>query len=129
MFQGHIDFNNVGIVGHSRGGEAVIRAARINTAEALGWQIRAGVSIAPTDYHHYGDPGVPLLVIYGSNDGDVAGTWPDRTCFNIYDEAGRPRSFVFVYGATHDQFNTVWAPTSLSQWSSLLTSRPATFPI
>jgi dienelactone hydrolase len=108
LFQGHIDFTRVGIMGHSRGGEAVVRAARINTAEALGWNIKAGISIAPTDYNHYGDPGVPLLVIYGSNDGDVSGSWPNRTCFNIYDEAGRPRSFVFVYGATHDRFNTVW---------------------
>lgn len=122
LFQGHIDFNNVGIAGHSRGGEAVIRAARINNTEALGWHIRAGVSIAPTDYHHYGDPGVPVLVIYGANDGDVAGTWPDRTCFNVYDEAGRPRSFVFVDGATHDQFNTVWAPTSLSVESDITPS-------
>jgi hypothetical protein len=119
LFQGHIDLSNIGIGGHSRGGEAVVRAARINTAEALGWNIRAGVSIAPTDYHHYGDPGIPLTVIYGANDGDVAGTWPDRTCFNIYDEAGRPRSFVFVYGATHDQFNTVWAPTFLSVESDI----------
>ena len=119
LFQGHIDLGNIGIGGHSRGGEAVVRAARINTAEALGWNIRAGVSIAPTDYFHYGDPGVPLVVIYGSNDGDVAGTWPDRTCFNIYDEAGRPRSFVFVYGATHDQFNTVWAPSFLAVESDI----------
>ncbi len=119
LFQGHIDFNNVGIAGHSRGGEAVVRAAQINTAEALDWNLRAGVSIAPTDYHHYGDPGLPLLVIYGANDGDVAGTWPDRTCFNIYDEAGRPRYFVFVYGATHDRFNTVWAPTALTVESDI----------
>ena len=122
LFHGHIDFSKVGICGHSRGGESVVRAARINTAEALGWQIRAGASIAPTDYHHYGDPGIPLLVIYGSNDGDVAGTWPDRTCFNIFDEAGRPRSFVFVYGATHDRFNTVWAPTALNVESDITPS-------
>ncbi|HVM48818.1 MAG TPA: hypothetical protein VMU04_12375 [Candidatus Acidoferrum sp.] len=122
LFQGHIDLNNLGICGHSRGGEAVVRAARINAAEGLGWHIQAGVSIAPTDYHHYGDAGIPLLVIYGSNDGDVAGTWPDRTCFNIYDETGRPRSFVFVYGATHDYFNTVWAPTALSVESDIAPS-------
>ncbi|PYS88893.1 MAG: hypothetical protein DMF64_19095 [Acidobacteria bacterium] len=109
LFHNHIDLTQIGIMGHSRGGEAVVRAARINTTEALGWHIRAGISIAPTDYHHYGAPGIPLLVIYGANDGDVAGTWPDRTCFNIYDEAGRPRSFIFVYGATHDRFNTEWA--------------------
>jgi len=122
LFQGHIDMSQIGIAGHSRGGEAVVRAARINTAESLGWNIQGGVSIAPTDYFHYGDPGIPLLVIYGSNDGDVAGTWPDRTCFNIYDEAGRPRSFIFVYGATHDQFNTVWAPTFLSVESDITPS-------
>jgi dienelactone hydrolase len=109
LFQGHIDLSQIGILGHSRGAEAVVRAARINTAEALGWNIRAGISIAPTDYFHYGDPGIPLLVIYGANDGDVSGSWPDRTCFDIYDEAGRPRSFVFVYGGTHDLFNTEWA--------------------
>lgn len=114
LFQGHIDLAHIGIAGHSRGAEAVVRAARINTSEALGWNILAGISIAPTDYFHYGNPGIPLLVIYGANDGDVSGAWPDRTCFNIFDEAGRPRSFVFVYGGTHDRFNTDWASIEAS---------------
>jgi hypothetical protein len=114
LFQGHIDLAHIGIGGHSRGAEAVVRAARINSAEALGWNILAGISIAPTDYFHYGDPGIPLLVIYGANDGDVSGSWPSRTCFDIYDEAGRPRSFVFVYGGTHDRFNTEWASIEAS---------------
>jgi dienelactone hydrolase len=114
LFQGHLDMTQIGIAGHSRGGEAVVRAARINTAEGLGYAIGAAVSIAPTDYHHYGDAGVPVLVVYGANDGDVAGTWPDRTGFDIFDETGRPRSFVFVYGATHDRFNTEWASIETS---------------
>ena len=114
LFEGHIDLGHIGIAGHSRGAEAVVRCARINTAESLGWKILAGISIAPTDYFHYGDPGVPLLVIYGANDGDVSGSWPNRTGFDIYDEAGRPRSFVFVYGATHDRFNTEWASIETS---------------
>jgi hypothetical protein len=109
LFQGHVDLGDIGIVGHSRGGEAVVRAPLINTSEGLGYNIEASIAIAPTDYNHYHAGGVPLLVIYGANDGDVAGTWPDRTCFNIFDEASRPRSFVFVYGATHDRFNTEWA--------------------
>jgi dienelactone hydrolase len=114
LFQGHVDLARIGIVGHSRGGEAVVRASRINTIEALGWNLLAGIAIAPTDYFHYGDPGLPLLVIYGANDGDVSGQWPNRTGFNIYDEAGRPRSFIFVYGATHDRFNTEWASIEAS---------------
>jgi Cutinase len=114
LFQGHIELSKIGIAGHSRGGEAVVRAAQINTAEGLGWNIKSAISIAPTDYNHYGDPGVPLLVIYGSNDGDVSGEWPNRTCFVIYDESARPRSFVFVYGGTHDRFNTEWASIEAS---------------
>jgi hypothetical protein len=119
LFHNHIDMANIGIAGHSRGGEAVVRASRINAAESLGWNLKAAVSIAPTDYHHDGPAGVPQLVIYGSNDGDVSGDWPNRTCFNIYDEAGRPRSFIFVYGGTHDRFNTEWASIESSselQW-------------
>jgi dienelactone hydrolase len=113
LFQGHIDLARIGIVGHSRGGEAVVRAPIVNVAEGLGYGIKASIAIAPTDYNHY-QAGVPLLVIYGANDGDVAGTWPDRTCFNIFDEASRPRSFVFVYGGTHDRFNTEWASIEAS---------------
>ena len=92
----------------------MVRAARINTSEGLGWNLQAGISIAPTDYFHYGEPGIPLLVIYGANDGDVSGSWPNRTVFDIFDEAGRPRSFVFVYGGTHDRFNTEWASIEAS---------------
>ena len=114
LFQGHLDMTQLGIAGHSRGGEAVVRAARINNAEGLGYALGAGVSIAPTDYHHYGPAGIPLLVVYGANDGDVAGTWPDRTGFDIFDETGPPRSFAFVYGATHDRFNTEWASIEAS---------------
>jgi Cutinase len=114
LFQGHVDMGNIGIAGHSRGAEAVPRTAQINTAEGLNWNIKAGLSLAPTDFYHHGVPGIPLCVLYGSNDGDVAGWWypPPQgsfTCFDIYDEAGPPRSFVFVYGANHDSFNTVWA--------------------
>ena len=132
LFQGHIDLNHIGIAGHSRGAEAVVRASRINTAEALGWNIKAAVSIAPTDYFHYGAPGVPLLVIYGANDGDVSGSWPDRTCFDIFDEAGRPRSFVFVYGATHDRFNTQWASiesTTELTWDITASDLPHLIPL
>lgn len=119
LFQGHVDLTEIGIMGHSRGGEAVIRAAQINTSELLNWKLKAGISLAATDFNHYGDPGIPLLVIYGSNDGDVAGWWgtppaASHTGFDIYDESGLPRSHVFVYGATHDRFNSEWASTETS---------------
>ena len=43
--------NNIGIMGHSRGGEAVVKAARLNQENALGHQINAVIALAPTDQY------------------------------------------------------------------------------
>src|SRR2546428_9241800 len=59
---------------------------------------------------------VPLEVIYGSMDGDIAGgpPLPMETGFTIFDRAsGSVKSMVFVYGAIHDRFNTVWGDGDL----------------
>ena len=69
--------NNIGIMGHSRGGEAVVIAARLNQQEAWGWNINAVISLAPTNqytFEHFGGAWArPYLVIYGSLDGDLGG--------------------------------------------------------
>ena len=103
--------NNVGIMGHSRGGEAVVIATRLNQQEAWGYNINAVVSLAPTNQYTYEQFGgawaKPYLVIYGSLDGDLGGI--GDTGFELYDHAsGMNKSMVFVYRACHDRFNTVW---------------------
>jgi hypothetical protein len=107
--------NNIGIMGHSRGGEAVVAALRINHNEALGNNFVAVVCQSPSDWilHETIQPqwAVPLQVIYGSMDGDISGgpPLPMETGFAIFDRAsGAEKSMVFVYGAIHDRFNTVW---------------------
>lgn len=112
--------NNIGIMGHSRGGEAVAIAPRLNHQESHGWNLNAVVSIAPTDQYTnetIKNPwATPYLVIYGSLDGDVAGgyTSPMRTGFAIYDRAqDDAKSMLFVYGASHGRFNTVWGDFDL----------------
>ncbi len=124
--------NNVALMGHSRGGEAVVRAALINQADTLGHNIAAVISLAPTD--QYGRvtlkdaAAAPYLVIYGSMDGDVAGgapfgspTPPSRTGFSLYDRAkGAAKSMVFVHGSTHGRYNEVWGDTDITAgWSQL----------
>lgn len=109
--------NNIGIMGHSRGGEAVIKAARINQQQGLGHNINAVISLAPTD--QYGTEtlsGVwskPYFVLYGSRDGDInGGIWVPgytvpMTGFAQYDRAnGSKKSMCFVYRATHNGFIT-----------------------
>lgn len=101
--------DNVAFVGHSRGGEGAITAARLlQENPGLGHQaydVRAVVSIAPTDGG--GQDGFSpketinglmtdsFLGIYGSRDPDVHGDpiapWPvdaENTVFAIYDRAG-----------------------------------------
>jgi hypothetical protein len=115
--------NNIGIIGHSRGGEAVVIAAQKNQQLGLGHAINAIISLSPTNqYPHQplASPwATPYLVIYGAMDGDLAGGDgpPSDTGFPLYDRARDARkSFVLVYGATHDRFTTIGADTDLN-WS------------
>jgi hypothetical protein len=112
--------NTIGIMGHSRGGEAVAAALRLNANEALGHNFVGVICLAPSDWilHETIQPAwaVPLQVVYGSLDGDIAGgpPLPMETGFAIYDRAsGAEKSMVFVYGAIHDRFNTVWGDGDL----------------
>ena len=103
--------NNIGIMGHSRGGEAVVIAARLNQQEAWGYNLNAVISLAPTNQYTFenfsGAWAKPFLVIYGSLDGDLGGI--GDTGFELYDHAsGMNKSMAFVYRACHDRFNTVW---------------------
>lgn len=111
--------NNIGIMGHSRGGEAVTIAPRVNQTETLGHNINAIISLAPTDRYTNeilgGDWATPYFVLYGSMDGDVAGgaEAPMHTGFSLYDRAnGASKSLAFVYGATHNRFRQTATPAS-----------------
>ncbi|MBK8924117.1 MAG: hypothetical protein IPM81_21955 [Saprospirales bacterium] len=109
--------NNIGIMGHSRGGEAVVKAARINQTSGLGYGLNAVMSLAPTD--QYGSETLsgawskPYFVLYGSRDGDISGAiWTSgytvpQTGFALWDRAsGSEKSMAFVYLATHNGFIT-----------------------
>lgn len=108
--------NNIALIGHSRGGEAVLTAARLMKDDwGLDHDVNAIISLAPTDGQ--GDPGEPLeslsgthspafLAIYGTHDEDVYGecidgngstclgdpSGPQRTAFSLYDRAGTENS-------------------------------------
>jgi pimeloyl-ACP methyl ester carboxylesterase len=104
--------NDVVFMGHSRGGEAAVTAARLLAEQPglmyLPYDVEAVVSIAPTDGG--GDNSDPkenldgtmtrsFLAIYGSRDPDVRGlalldpmTGPENTAFAIYDRAGTEAS-------------------------------------
>lgn len=109
LFVGHVQ-NKIGIMGHSRGGEGVVSAARMNQQLALGHGINAIISLGPTDQYTQeslaGNWATPYLVMHGAMDGDVAN--PGYMGFSLYDRAsGKPKSMAWLYGATHNRFNEI----------------------
>ncbi len=121
--QGKADLDNVVLIGHSRGGEAVPIAAAFNELDYFpddarvkfdfGFGIKGVVAIAPTDYRY--DRRVHLrnvnyLGIQGSYDSDEDSFYGlrqlQRTHFD--DDEYHVRAGVWLHGANHGQFNTVW---------------------
>jgi dienelactone hydrolase len=105
IFQGKIDVDRIAIIGHSRGGEAVVSAYDINRGLPMADRasIKAVMSIAPTDFRHL-SLDIPYLVVLGSDDEDVI----DGGGLRLYDRAVPPRRMVWVIGAIHNFFSSNW---------------------
>ncbi len=115
LFYRTIDLSNTVLLGHSRGGEAVVSAYELNKIlpPANQAQIKGVISIAPTDFRHI-SLDVPFLAINGSDDGDVI----DAGGLRIYDRADPPRQLVWVIGAIHNYFSSNW------QWQGEVPAAP-----
>jgi hypothetical protein len=123
-----VDFQNTGLFGHSRGGEAVVRAYHAQKTKLVpSLKFRAVCSLAPTDYrgstnsHKLSMPNEPdsnFLVVYGTFDGDVSGQrLPgviDRggNGFRLYDRSAARKTMVTIIDAMHNRFNTKWPDES-----------------
>jgi hypothetical protein len=124
-FHKRLNFDKVGMVGHSRGGDAVVKAAILNRARSAPtrYGVTAVCAIAPTDFtgtlstpsfvNRLGSADTEhLLVLYGGLDGDVAGfggaSGRGGTGFRHYDRASTQKSMVFLDECNHNRFNSVW---------------------
>jgi hypothetical protein len=112
-FKGHVDLANIGLMGHSRGGEGVVAAAVLNQQLGSPYSIRGVIALAPTDFSRLVLNRVPLEVVLPYCDGDVS----DLQGIHFYDDARytdatdtTPKHAVLVYGADHNYFNSVWTP-------------------
>lgn len=110
-WSGRVDMDRVLLVGHSRGGQAVDRAA-IDTRPRSPWRVSGQVLLAPTAFGRQAAPRVPTVVLMGYCDGEL-NWWPgqnfiDRPRDVVHDPA--MRSAVAVMGANHAFFNTQWTP-------------------
>lgn len=106
IFGDKIDFDRVGLMGHSRGGEAVLLATSQNPP--MNVQFRAILSLAPVDFGlTNGTPnGFAFMTILPAGDGDVV----NNDGAKFYDKA-KPDPFkaqLYIDGAGHNPFNRQW---------------------
>jgi hypothetical protein len=113
QFVGKVNLQNVGLMGHSRGGEGVARAAVLNADRGGQYGIRAVLPLAPTDFARATVPGVAMSVLLPYCDGDVSDLqgqkFYDDTRYSVTGDTA-PRSTVTVLGTNHNFFNTEWTP-------------------
>jgi hypothetical protein len=125
-FHNKVDLSNIALIGHSRGGEAIVHAAAFNRllyypdnariAFDFGFDIKTLIAIAPIDgqYEPVGLPtpieNVNYLVLQGSHDGDVDFFAGARTYGRVRftDPNYWMKAALYVHRANHGQFNTVW---------------------
>jgi hypothetical protein len=112
-FVGKIDLQRVGTMGHSRGGEGVVKHFVYNASQGSPYTIKAVFPLAPVDFNRPVANNVPLSVVLPYCDGDVN----DNQGVHFYDDARynvagdtAAKHTIQVMGGNHNYFNTVWTP-------------------
>lgn len=120
LLVGHLDLARTVLVGHSRGGDAVVRASqeleRDNDAPAT---VVGVINMAPIASVSAAPANTPTVTLLPACDGDVRDlqgqTFVDRGR-DLYGDSGFLRSSVWFGGGNHNYLNTEWTPgTSESQ--------------
>ncbi len=112
-FVGKVDLQNIGEMGHSRGGEGVVESYLLNKSLGSPYGINAVLPLAPVDFNRHVDNNVPLSVILPYCDGDVSDNqgihFYDDSLYNVAND-NSPKNYLEVMGANHNYFNTIWTP-------------------
>ncbi len=126
LFYKKIDLNNIALIGHSRGGQAVAIAAAINKLPYhytdgkikfdFNYSIKSIIQIAPNDpYQPKNGESIKLkninyLLLQGGYDYDVSAMYGIRQYNRITFDKGTNffKSLIYIHKANHGNFNTVW---------------------
>ncbi|HEX2393178.1 MAG TPA: Ig-like domain-containing protein [Solirubrobacterales bacterium] len=111
LLAGKLDMTRIGLMGHSRGGDAVSSFVEYDHSRPVGerYPLRAVISLAPVDYERHVPFGVPFMAVFGSCDGDVSNLQAARLYERSqYSGDPYPKFQVEQIGGNHDAYNTVW---------------------
>ena len=112
---GRLNLDHIGLMGHSKGGEAVSRFLELNVGRQPQYNIDGVVALAPSDSGNQAPgeraPGTNWAVLLPACDGDVFDV-QGGNAFERAKAAPQGRRFAkfqwLVAGTNHDWFNTVW---------------------
>lgn len=109
---GLVDLSKVGLMGHSRGGDAVTMVPELLAGDPIaGVSVQSVLAVAPTDFGNGKPSAAAFSVLLPLCDGDV---WDDRG-MSAYDRIRhdptrtKPASQILFAGANHNFFNDTWA--------------------
>ena len=111
---GKLDMTRIGMMGHSRGGDAVssfIDYNRTRPSPGRRYPISGVISLAPTDYERRAPYGTSYLTILPYCDGDVSNLMGARMYERgqyIRPDDPFPRIQMSIHGTNHNWFNSVW---------------------
>ena len=123
LLSGRLDLGKFGLIGHSRGGDGVVQAAKQIRGSGVPPVLVLAVSgLAPSDLKGGDVPAVrPTLtaneagfyyLLYGALDNDIYGgdgaSGPVGTGFRQYDRADCQKASTYLERFSHNGFNTVW---------------------
>ncbi|MCD9022180.1 alpha/beta hydrolase [Cohnella silvisoli] len=122
LFYNRVDFRQIALLGHSRGGQAAAMAADRSLwfqkdgslPESDSYSIQAVIALAPTDTLVDGKStqlmDISYLTLQGAKDADLVNFYGDRqygrTTFSESTEAFK--ASLYIEDANHSQFNTEW---------------------
>ncbi|MBD3414660.1 MAG: hypothetical protein GF421_09560 [Candidatus Aminicenantes bacterium] len=143
MFHFLVDMDRIGLIGHSRGGEAAAIAGSFNRLSHypddatikfdFDFNIRAIIAIAPSDgqYKPAGQPtplkNVSYLTVQGAHDADVSSFAGARQYNRVEftDNNYWFKTYLYSYRSNHGQFNTVWGNNDWGMPGGLILNRKA----
>ena len=125
-FVGKFNMSQIGTMGHSRGGEGVVRHYVLNNSLGAPYGIKGVFPLAATNFNRSVVNNAALNVLLPYCDGDVI----DLAGVHYYDDARynvpgdlAPKHYELIMGANHNFYNTIWSPSSsvpgaINDWQS-----------
>ncbi|WP_372663635.1 alpha/beta hydrolase [Cohnella sp.] len=122
LFYDKINFQQLALLGHSRGGQAAVMAADRDRCfkgddglpETVSYAVQAIIALAPTDTtvdkKQTQLKGISYLTLQGAKDSDLVNFYGDRQYWRtaVSGDANAFKASLYIEDANHSQFNTEW---------------------